>query len=125
VFAEFIARIDGAPAIRAYRESFQPSIYRSEPFAAVATIVLAADTGEEAERLAALVPRPPERPGAPPEDERFIRRFRGDGAAVREWLMEKQRHTDADELFVLHGAPTLASRIRSLELVAPLIERAG
>ncbi|HEX3916540.1 MAG TPA: MsnO8 family LLM class oxidoreductase, partial [Caulobacteraceae bacterium] len=53
VFAEFIARADGAPAIAAYRQAFQPSVYRQEPFAAVATIALAAETTEEAERLVA------------------------------------------------------------------------
>src|SRR5580658_7888706 len=121
VFAEFIARTDGAPAMAAYREAFQPSVYRAEPFAGVATIALAADTGEEAERLAALVPRPPQRPGEPPEGESFIRRFRGDGAAVRAFLAQKAAHTVADEIFVLNGGPTLASRLRSMELVAPLM----
>jgi len=42
----------------------------------------------------------------------------GDGPQVRAWLAEKEAHTGADELFVLHGAPTLASRIRSMELIA-------
>ncbi|MGH6958564.1 MAG: MsnO8 family LLM class oxidoreductase, partial [Caulobacteraceae bacterium] len=101
VFAEFIARADGAPAVAAYRAAFQPSIYRAEPFAGVATIALAADTAEEADRLAALTPRPPPRPGETAEDEaRFIRRFRGDAASVTRFLAEKQRHTGADELFV-------------------------
>jgi alkanesulfonate monooxygenase SsuD/methylene tetrahydromethanopterin reductase-like flavin-dependent oxidoreductase (luciferase family) len=117
VFAEFIARGDGAPSVAAYREAFQPSVYRSEPFAGVATIALAADTAEEAERLAALVPRPPQRPGEPPEGEGFIRRFRGDGAAVRTFLEEKAAHTAADEIFVLNGGPTLESRLHSMELV--------
>ena len=99
-------------------KAFQPSVYRSEPFAAVATIALAADTAEEADRLAALAPRPPERPGAPPENEGFIRRFRGEAAAVRAYLAEKAAHTGANELFVLNGAPTLASRLRSMELIA-------
>ena len=121
VFAEFIARADGAPAVAAYRQTFQPSVYRSEPFAGVATIALAADTAEEADRLAALAPRPPERPGAPPENEAFIRRFRGDGPAVRAYLTEKAAHTGADEVFVLNGAPTLESRLRSMELIAELI----
>jgi len=125
VFAEFIARTDGAPAVGAYREAFQPSVYRAEPLAGIATIALAADTAEEAERLAALTPRPPPRPGAPPDDERFIRRFRGDGASVRAWLEEKQAHTAADELFVMSAGPTLASRIRSLELIAPSFVAAG
>jgi luciferase family oxidoreductase group 1 len=118
VFAEFIARADGAPSVAAYREAFQPSVYRAEPFAGVATITLAADTAEEAERLAALVPRPPRRPGEPPEGEGFVRRFRGDGAAVRAFLAEKAAHTGADEIFVLNGGPTLESRLRSMELVA-------
>ena len=121
VFAEFIARADGAPAVAAYREAFQPSTYRTEPFAGVATIALAADTAEEADRLAALAPRPPERPGAPPEGDSFIRRFRGDGPAVRAYLTEKAAHTAADELFVLNGAPTLELRLRSMELIAQLI----
>ena len=118
VFAEFIARADGAPAVAAYRQAFQPSVYRAEPFAAVATIALAADTAAEADRLAALIPRPPRRPGEPPEGEGFIRRFRGDAAAVCAWLEEKARLTAADELFVLTAGPTLASRVRSLELIA-------
>jgi alkanesulfonate monooxygenase SsuD/methylene tetrahydromethanopterin reductase-like flavin-dependent oxidoreductase (luciferase family) len=118
VFAEFIARGDGAPAVAAYRAAVQPSVYRSAPFAGVATIALAADTAEEAERLAALVPRPPQRPGEPPEGEGFVRRFRGDGAAVQAFLAQKAAHTGADEVFVLNGGPTLASRLRSMELVA-------
>ena len=115
VFAEFIARVDGAPAVAAYREAFQPSVYRSEPLAGIATIALSADTLQEADRLAALTPR---RRDLPEEAERFIRRIRGDGATVRAFLAEKAAHTAADELFILAAGPTLASRIRSLELIA-------
>jgi luciferase family oxidoreductase group 1 len=122
VFAEFIARRDGAPSVAAYREAFQPSVYRQTPWAGVATVALAADTAEEAERLAAMVPRPPQRPGEPPEGDGFIRRIRGDGAAVRAFIAQKAAHTGADEVFVLHGAPTLASRIRSMELVAEMMD---
>jgi luciferase family oxidoreductase group 1 len=118
VFAEFIARTDGAPAIAAYRESFQPSVYRQTPHAGVATIALAADTVEEADRLAAMIPRPPSRPGNAEQDERFIRRFRGDGPLVRAYLAEKLASTGADELFVLVAGPTLPSRLRCLELNA-------
>lgn len=119
VFAEFIARCDGAPAVAAYRAAFEPSVYRAAPLAGIATIALAADTAEEAERLAALAPRPPQRPGEPPEQPGFVRRFRGDGAAVRAYLAEKAAHTGTDELFVLNAGPTLASKLRSLELIAP------
>jgi luciferase family oxidoreductase group 1 len=115
VFAEFIARTDGAPAVAAYREAFQPSVYRAEPMAGIAAIALAADTVEEAERLIALAPRP-QRGGE--EGERFVRRIRGDGPLVGAHLAEKISHTGADELFVMSAGPTLASRIRSLELIA-------
>ncbi|HLI66550.1 MAG TPA: MsnO8 family LLM class oxidoreductase [Caulobacteraceae bacterium] len=117
VFAEFIARADGMPAVAAYRETFRPSVYRETPMAAVATIALAADTAEEADRLAAMTPRPPPRPGDE-AGERFLRRIRGDAKAVRETLAHKARHTGADEIFVMSAGPTLASRIRSLELIA-------
>jgi len=117
VFAEFIARTDGAPSVAAYRAAFQPSAYRQTPCAGVATIALAADTPEEAERLAAMTARPA-RPGVSEESERFVRRIRGDGATVRGMLAEKQAHTGADELFVMSAGPTLPSRIRSLELIA-------
>jgi len=117
VFAEFIARADGMPAIAAYRQSFRPSVYRERPCAGVATIVLAADTAEDADRLAAMLPRRPTPPGGE-EAERFVRRIRGDGPTVRAFLAEKARHTGADELFVMSAGPTLASRIHSLELIA-------
>ncbi|MFI4935804.1 MAG: MsnO8 family LLM class oxidoreductase [Caulobacterales bacterium] len=119
VFAEFIAKTDGAPSVAAYRAAFQPSAYRQAPCAGIATIALAADTAEEADRLAALTPRPPRPPGFHSEEaERFVRRIRGDGAQVRAMLAEKLAHTACDELFVMSAGPTLASRIRSLELIA-------
>src|ERR1700722_19542317 len=117
VFAEFIARADGAPAVAAYREAFQPSVYRAEPMAGIATIALAADTVEEAERLAAMIPRRPPSPGGE-AGERFVRRIRGDGPLVRAYLDQKIGHTGADELFVMSAGPTLQTRIRSLELIA-------
>lgn len=139
VFAEFIARADGAPAVAAYRQAFQPSVFRSRPWAAVATIALAADTAEEAERLAA-----PMRAGALATLDNQRRRFRsipeaqaflaeraddprlagvqaraivGDGLQVRERLAAKAKANDVDELFVMAVGPTLESRIRSLELI--------
>ncbi len=119
VFAEFIARTDGMPAVAAYREVFQPSIYRERPMAGVATIAMAADTAEEAERLTAMMPRPPSRPGDDGgEGERFIRRIRGDAKTVRDALADKARHTSADEIFVMSIGPDLPSRLRSLELIA-------
>ena len=65
-----------------------------------------------------MIPRPPSRPGEAEQDERFIRRFRGDGPLVRAYLTEKLASTGADELFVLVAGPTLPSRLRCLELIA-------
>lgn len=118
VFAEFIARRSGAGAVAAYREAFQPSAYRDRPWAGIATIAMAADTKEEADRLAALQPIP--RTPGPPEAPGFIRRFRGSGEDVRAYLAEKARETACDELFVMTAGPTIPSRIRSLELIAEL-----
>jgi luciferase family oxidoreductase group 1 len=139
VFAEFIARADGGPAVEAYRRAFEPSVFRAQPWAAVATVALAADTAQEAERLAA-----PMRAGALATLDNDRRRFRsipeaqaflaehaddprlagvraraivGDGAQVREGLAAKARATQVDELFVMAVGPSLESRIRSLELI--------
>lgn len=142
VFAEFIARAEGGPAVAAYRQAFAPSVFRTKPWAAVATIALAADTSDEAERLAA-----PMRAGALATLDNERRRFRsipeaqaflaeraddprlpavlaraivGDGPSVRAGLAAKAKAADADELFVMAVGPTLQSRIRSLELVRPV-----
>ena len=140
VFAEFIARAEGGPSVAAYRQAFQPSVFRDEPCAAVATIALAAETTDEAERLAA-----PMRAGALANLDNERRRFRtipeaqaflaehagdprlsgvlaraivGNPAQVRDGLTAKALAADADELFVMAVGPSLENRIRSLELIA-------
>ncbi len=141
VFAEFIARTDGGPAVSAYRRHFQPSAFRTQPWAGVATIALAAETAAEAERLAA-----PMRAGnlatldggrrrftSIPEAQAFLaehaddprmvgvmaRGIVGEAESVRSRLDAKARDTGADEVFVMAVGPDLASRIRSLELIKP------
>ncbi len=139
VFAEFIARTEGGPSVEAYRKAFTPSAFREEPWAGVATIALAAETAQEAERLAA-----PMRAGnlatldgerrrfrSIPEAQAFLaertddprlagvmsRAIVGAPAEVKGRLDEKARLTGADELFVMAVGPTLETRIRSLELI--------
>ena len=139
VFAEFIARADGGPAVAAYKGNFRPSVFRAEPWAGIATIALAAETRAEAERLAA-----PMRAGnlatldggrrrftSIPEAQAFLaeraddprlagviaRSIVDDPATVKARLDEKARSTGADELFVMAVGPDLESRIRSLELI--------
>ncbi|MFZ3005064.1 MAG: MsnO8 family LLM class oxidoreductase [Phenylobacterium sp.] len=139
VFAEFIARADGGPAVAAYKGAFRPSVFRAEPLAGIATIALAAETAAEAERLAA-----PMRAGnlatldggrrrftSIPEAQAFLaeraddprlagviaRAIVGDPATVKARLDDKAASTGADELFVMAVGPDLQSRIRSLELI--------
>ena len=119
VFAEFIARRSGAGAVAAYREAFQPSLFRPAPWAGIATIAMAADTAEEAERLSALQPLP--RTPGPPDAPGFVRRFLGSGEQVRDYLSAKAEETACDELFVMAAGPTVPARIRSLELMAELV----
>jgi len=139
VFAEFIARTDGGPAVAAYRQAFAPSAFRQTPCAGVATVALAAESAAEAERLAApmragnlatldgerrrfaSIPEAQtflaERAGDPRLPGVMARGIVGDAASVRARLDDKARTTGADEVFVMAVGPDLPSRIRSLELI--------
>ena len=139
VFAEFIARSDGGPAVAAYRNSFRPSPFRETPWAGIATIALAAESHDEAVRLDAprrassLATLTGQRQRFPsiPEAQDYLAPFEGDprlagiearsivGAAadVRARLAAKASEAHADELFVMASGPTLETRIRSLELI--------
>jgi luciferase family oxidoreductase group 1 len=140
VFAEFIARREATEAIAAYRAAFQPSIFRQTPWAAAGVAALAAETAEEAARLeiprrawglafaegrAGVFPTPEKAEAdlkargaeaVSPEEGEFS--FTGDGPTVRAALDAKAAAIDADELFLITFAPTLADRVRSLELIA-------
>jgi len=142
VYAEFIARSEGGPSTAAYRQAFAPSVFRQTPWASVATIALAAETREEAERLAApmragaLANLDNERRRFPTIDEAqsfldarrddprlpgvLSRAIVGSAAEVRAGLEDKARKAGADELFVMAVGPSLETRIRSLELIKGL-----
>lgn len=141
VFAEFIARTDGTPSVEAYRAAFEPSVFREAPCAAIATVALAAETNEEAQRLAAPMRasnlatlfNQRRRFRSIPEAQAFLaehaddprlegvmaRGIVGDAPTVRAGLAAKAESTGADELFVMAVGPTLETRIRSLELIKP------
>lgn len=141
VFAEFIARADGDPAVAAYRQAFQPSAFRAEPWAGIALIAFAADDADEAWRLDA-----PRRAGSVAMLEGARQRFpdvaeamayladrsaspalqmieartlASDPMTVLGRLAEKTRTSGADELFIMATGPSLAARIHSLELLRP------
>jgi luciferase family oxidoreductase group 1 len=140
VFAEFIARADGGPAVAAYRKTFQPSALRAEPWAGIALIAYAAATAEQAWtedalRRAANVSMLSgrrrrfrtlddaetflaEHAGTPVRALVEARSIAADAGAVHARLAEKAREANADEVFVLATGPSLDARIRSLELIA-------
>jgi len=140
VFAEFIARADGGPAVAAYRKAFQPSAFRTEPWAGIALIAYAAETAEQAWRedalrraanvsmlsgrrrrfrdLAGADAFLAEHAGAPVLALVEGRSIAADAATVHARLADKAREARADEVFVMATGPSLDSRIRSLELIA-------
>ena len=139
VFAEFIARAEGGPAVEAYRKAFQPSAFRAEPWAGIATIAYAAETREagwrgDAPRRAATVSMLSGRRRRFPDieaAEAFLGEFAGsplladvegrtiagDAAEVRARLDEKAAAAGADEVFVMSTGPSLEARIASLSLI--------
>ena len=147
VFAEFIARADGDAAVAAYRRAFQPSAFQSEPRAGIALIAYAADTAEQAWRedalrragnvamlsgrrrrftdLASAQTFLDEHAGTPLRAMVEDRTLAADAASVHAALADKARRAQADEVFVLATGPTLAARIRSLELIAAIQAEAG
>jgi luciferase family oxidoreductase group 1 len=140
VFAEFIARTDGGPAIAAYRRAFQPSALRAEPWAGIALIAYAAETAERAWRedalrraanvsmlsghrrrfpdLASAETFLEEHAGTPVRAMVEARTLATDAATVHAKLTDKARQAAADEVFVMATGPSLEARIRSLELIA-------
>jgi alkanesulfonate monooxygenase SsuD/methylene tetrahydromethanopterin reductase-like flavin-dependent oxidoreductase (luciferase family) len=134
-FADFINR-DGAPIARDYAERFQPSETLRHPRTAVAVWALAADSDEEAQRLASssrmtlaelrrgrLIPVPP------PEKALQYLRERGSGAAsrnavigtpeaVRAGLEATADAYGAEEVIVVTITFDHAARVRSYELIA-------
>ena len=139
VFAEFIARTEAGPAIAAYRRAFQPSAFRSEPWAGTALVAFAAETAEagwrgDAMRRAGNVAMLSGRrrrftdldsaeafllewTGTPLLADVEGRTIAGDAAQVRAALEAKATASAADELFVMATGPSLDRRIRSLELI--------
>ncbi|MBL8553116.1 MAG: MsnO8 family LLM class oxidoreductase [Phenylobacterium sp.] len=141
VFAEFIARAEGGPAIAAYRRAFQPSEFRREPWAGTAVVAYAAETEEagwrgDAVRRAATVSMLSghrrrfadvegaeaflaEWKGSPLLADVEGRTIAGSGEAVRARLEAKAQASGAQEVFVMATGPSLEERIASLALIAP------
>lgn len=140
--ADFI-NPNGAPLARLYRESFRPSARLAEPYVMVCLWALAAESEEEARRLAApakmvnhhfvrgrLIPVPstedavawlerhaPDRPPALPEGRRR-RMIRGTPEAVREEIEKAAAAYGADEVMLVNIMSDQPARRRGYALVA-------
>ncbi|REK56744.1 MAG: LLM class flavin-dependent oxidoreductase [Thermobacillus sp.] len=140
-YAHFFKGIPGHDAIRNYRDRFRPGPLGDKPRTAVCTVVICAETDEEAEQLAAPVDlrmllidkgefaRPyltPEEADAYPyseEDRERIRANRtrmivGGPDKVRRDIERFCREYGADELIVLTMLHDFDARLRSYELLA-------
>jgi luciferase family oxidoreductase group 1 len=145
-FADFINR-DGAEIAAIYRQSFKPSTHGlPAPRVMVAAWVIAAETKEEAQRLASssrmtmrmlrqgrLIPVPPpekamrfleQEGGAGPSDGRGggRRGIIGDPAQVRAGIEELAEQYAADEVMVVTITHDHEARRRSYELIAEAFE---
>jgi luciferase family oxidoreductase group 1 len=126
-------------AIRIYRESFEPSAVLDQPYVIAGVNVIAADTDEEARSQKEIMRRVRirslhSRGDIPLTDDEVEAILRSPQGAVIDqmttymaagtpdrvvaWLAEFQRQTGADELITVHHAPSVAQRLRSVELTA-------
>ena len=145
-FASHFAPAYLLPALQLYREGFQPSAALDKPYAMVAVNVIAADTDEKAEKLATSLYQqflnlirgveskllPPtdsmDNIWTPMEREQVKKSLNplttivGSKETVRQGLEKIIEMTGADELIVGSQIYHLEDRLRSLEILAELME---
>ncbi|WP_326640507.1 LLM class flavin-dependent oxidoreductase [Streptosporangium sp. NBC_01755] len=139
-FAHHFSGNNTIPALELYRSAFRPSAVLGRPYAMIGVSAVAADTSEQALRLArpgALsmlrlrrgapqpVPTPEEAeayPYSPIEkdflDDHLSKVVIGDPVEVRQGLEDLRKRTEADELMITTMVHSPADRIRSYELIA-------
>lgn len=144
-FASHFAPAQLQAALHLYRENFRPSEYLQEPYAAACVNVIAADTNEQAERLATSffqlatnIVRGTSRPLQPPVDsmdglwseleEESVRMmmayaFIGSAAKVRKQVEQFAQATQVDELLVVSHIYDHTARLRSYELLMQAVRQ--
>jgi luciferase family oxidoreductase group 1 len=144
-FASHFSPANPAPAMRAYRASFEPSEDFERPSAILAVAVVCGETTEHAERLAtsmelAWVRMRSGTPGPLPSPEEVMayhytpaeRRLAnsyhsmqivGDPQTVRTRIEELAEHTAADEVMVTTNVYNHTERLRSYELLTEIFEK--
>ena len=145
-FASHFSPADPAPAMRAYRESFEPSKDFVRPSAILAVAVICGETEEHAQRLASSMelawvrmrsgkpgplPSPEEAMGYPYTlaERRLADAYRtmqviGDPSTVRTRIEELAERTMADEVMVTTNVYDHAERLGSYERLAAAFETA-
>ena len=139
-FASHFSPTDPAPAMRAYRESFEPSEYFEHPSAILAVAVICGETDEHARELASSMelawvrmrsgkpgplPSPEEASGYPytPAERALADAYRlmqvvGDPRTVRARIEELAESTLADEIMVTTNVYDHGERLGSYERLA-------
>ena len=139
-FAAHFSPADPAPAMLAYRESFEPSENFERPSAVLAVAVICGETDEHAEELASSMelawvhmrsgnpgplPSPEEALAYPytPAERRLADAYRsmqvvGEPRTVRARIEVLAEHTAADEVMVTTNVYDHAERLRSYERLA-------
>jgi luciferase family oxidoreductase group 1 len=143
-FASHFSPADPAPAMRAYRESFEPSESFERPSAILAVAVICGESDENAERLASSMelawvrmrsgspgplPSPEEALAYPyaPAERRLADAYRsmqvvGEPRSVRARIEELAEHTAADEVMVTTNVYDHAERLRSYERLTEVFD---
>jgi luciferase family oxidoreductase group 1 len=139
-FAHHFSAANTEPALELYRTNFRPSATLDRPYALIGVSAIAADTPEQAYRLArtgglamlklrrgmpAPVPTPEEAESYPYSEveEDFLDSWlsnvvHGDPAGVRAGLSALRERTGADELMITSTVYGGSNRLRSFELIA-------
>ncbi|MEY9965839.1 luciferase family oxidoreductase group 1 [Streptacidiphilus sp. MAP12-16] len=139
-FAHHFSAGNTVPALDLYRDSFRPSVVLAEPYTLIGVGAVAADTSEQARRLAGsgalgmlrlrrgqpgLIPTAEEAEAYPyTELEReFVDSWLanvvlGEPEQVREGLLDLRKRTGADELMITSNIHGHEARHRSYELIA-------
>lgn len=143
-FAAHFSPTDPTPAMRAYKEGFEPSTVFGRPSAILAVAVVCAASDGRARELASSMelawvrmrsgspgplPSPEEAMGYPytPAERRLAEAYRsmqivGDPDGVRARIEELAGRTGADEIMVTTNVYDHAERLRSYELLAEAFE---
>jgi luciferase family oxidoreductase group 1 len=137
-FASHFAPAALRDAVALYREEFKPSAQLEQPYVIAGVNVVVAGTDDDARTMLEAVRRARlarflggdrrvaddelDRLLASPKGRQVAQMMRytavGAPATVRSYLDDFAQHAGADELMVVHAAPTIETRLRSVDLVA-------